>query len=202
MDPKLLREETRPEHEATEALMPLSGADFTRDLYAEVLQTMLPVVEGWERFAEQDAPADLRELLPARRRSHLLRQDLAALGVRVSGQKTEGVSWGEVVGASQEAPDFQAAFLGALYVMEGSTLGGRFLAKHVASVLGLSQGEATAYFEGHGASTGAMWREVTEKISGIPDTSGPVLIASAKRAFVAFGDAMRRGRFAMRLTHE
>lgn len=193
MDPKQLREATRPEHEATEAKMPLGGSAFSRELYSEVLLTMLPIVEGWERFAEERAPEDLQPLLPARRRSHLLRQDLLTMGRGADLPPADGVPWAEVVGGDVGSPEFHASFLGALYVMEGSTLGGRFLARHVAGVLHLQPGEGTAYFEGHGQATGALWREVMEKLSEVPPEAASTVIAAARRSFQAFGDAMSRG---------
>ena len=49
------------------------------------------------------------------------------------------------------------AIFGSMYVMEGSTLGGRFIAPHVAQMLSLGQGQGNAYFEGYGARTGSMW---------------------------------------------
>ena len=87
----------------------------------------------------------------------------------------------------------EAAFLGAMYVMEGSTLGGRFLARHVETVLGLAPGRGDAYFQGHGEATGALWREVTARISEVPEALSPVLVGAAKRAFAAFGEALRAG---------
>ncbi len=194
MDPKQLREETRREHEATEALMPLSGSDFSLEQYGEVLETLLPLVESWERFARGAAPAALQPMLHSRERSELLRKDLAYLGRPLAAKPRAGVRWQEVVHAEDGSVlERQAGFLGAMYVMEGSTLGGRFLARHVASVLGLPPGEATAYFEGHGQNTGAMWKQVLEQIQGVPEDLAPVVTASARRAFQAFGDGLRRG---------
>ncbi len=49
-----------------------------------------------------------------------------------------------------------AAAMGALYVLEGSTLGGRVIGRHITATHGLA-GEGLAYYSGHGARTGAMW---------------------------------------------
>ncbi|RYY93360.1 MAG: hypothetical protein EOO11_19855, partial [Chitinophagaceae bacterium] len=44
-----------------------------------------------------------------------------------------------------------------LYVLEGSTLGGRFIVKMIAAALpGLPEG-ALRFFRGYGAETGPMW---------------------------------------------
>ncbi len=91
----------------------------------------------------------------------------------------------------------RAGFLGAWYVMEGSTLGGRFIARHVETVLGLEPGVGDAYFRGHGEATGGLWRETTALVAAMPDELSDVLIAAAKRTFIAFGAAV-----ANRATHD
>ena len=196
MDPRELREATRAEHEATEALMPLGGADLSREGYAEVLETLEPLVRGWEAWAERNAPDDLREMVVRRRRSHLLRADLQMMGGRTGRDCGAAVDWDAVVrdgiGGETEAA-FEAGFLGAMYVMEGSTLGGRFLARHVEGVLGLEPGRGDAYFQGHGESTGALWREVTARIAGVPEELSSTLVEAARRTFRAFGEALRAG---------
>src|SRR5579875_2795412 len=155
MDPRRLREATRAEHEATEALMPLGGADLTREGYAEVLRILEPLVRGWEVWAERNAPADLREMVVRRRRSQWLRADLETMGARPAADGGFVVDWDAVVRggggtsglAETHGRGFEAAFLGAMYVMEGSTLGGRFIARHVEAVLGLEPGQGDAYFQ-------------------------------------------------------
>jgi heme oxygenase (biliverdin-IX-beta and delta-forming) len=47
-----------------------------------------------------------------------------------------------------------ADLLGAMYVMEGSTLGGQLIARHVELVLGLTAGQGNAHFRGHNERTG------------------------------------------------
>ena len=47
-----------------------------------------------------------------------------------------------------------ATLLGAMYVMEGSTLGGQLIARHVELVLGLTAGQGNAHFRGHNERTG------------------------------------------------
>ncbi len=194
MDPKRLREETRAEHEAAEALMPVMTAGLTRAGYAEVLVALQPIVESWEAWAETFAPREVQGLLEGRGRRDLLRADLRAMGVAQPATEQPRVDWGQVLGFSgSEGEGFAAAFLGGLYVMEGSTLGGRFVARHVEAVLGLRRGEGNAYFEGYGDATGAMWREVTACLSEVPEALAPVVVEAARRTFRAFGDALRGG---------
>ena len=195
MDLRQLREETRPEHEATEAAMPLTAPGLTLQTYRSVLLTLLHILQSWERWAAAAAPANLQPLLQARRRSHLLEEDLRALGESESMLQTADelpIDWLAVVtgatGPDRTPPnaEFQAAFLGAFYVLEGSTLGGRFIARHVETVLGLEDGRGAAYFRGHGEGTGALWRESTAAIAAVSDEDAGVLIEAARRTFSAF----------------
>ena len=56
-----------------------------------------------------------------------------------------------------------AAALGFLYVLEGSTLGGRVLVKHFRAELPeLSSESGLAFFSGYGDETGSRWRAFTE----------------------------------------
>lgn len=196
MDPKRLREATRREHEATEALLPLSHAGLTAGEYQAGLMALWPVVSSWESWAEQHAPEDLRALVQERRRAALLAEDLARIGAdRAEARELVGVDWAAVVrGGPEEAGEgFGAQFLGALYVMEGSTLGGRFLARHVVAELGEAYGPATRYFQGHGEQTGSMWREVTARLGEIPDSEAEATIRAAQRTFGAFGRGLQAG---------
>ncbi len=53
-------------------------------------------------------------------------------------------------------PDFPHA-LGVFYVLEGSTLGGQFILRHLRAALGDSIDGADAFFNGHGSRSGLMW---------------------------------------------
>jgi len=53
----------------------------------------------------------------------------------------------------------EAEMFGAMYVTEGSTLGGRYIARQLEKDLGLSDGQGYSFFLGYGEHTGRMWRE-------------------------------------------
>ena len=55
-------------------------------------------------------------------------------------------------------PFDEAAFMGALYVVEGSTLGGIQIARALSSLFGGSEGEGRKFFLGYGARHSIMWR--------------------------------------------
>ena len=203
MDLQYLREATRSEHEATEASMPLLGPDLTRERYIRVLRCLLPILSSWESWAEAHAPDRLRPMLASRRRSHLLVADLrtlegaAAADIANTSQSSAPV-WSVVLEAPAAdsshgtAREWEAGFLGAFYVLEGSTLGGRFLARQVETALALSPGVGNAYFQGHGAATGAFWKEVTTELAAVPEELSGRVLRTAQRTFIAFREALER----------
>ncbi len=190
--------------------MPLLGPDLTRERYARILRCLLPVLRSWEDWSAENVPERLRFLPEPRRRSHLLLADLHALGDETAedpaGQNVIRVpAWSSMIGKSHlgtpetlseeparhsAAREYEAGFLGALYVLEGSTLGGRVLARQVEMVLKLTSGQGNAYFQGHGAATGALWKEVTVEIAAVPDELSLRLIGTARRTFAAFREAL------------
>ena len=81
-----------------------------------------------------------------RRRSLFLHDDFASLG---QSSPSHGVC--------EELPEVSShyAALGALYVLEGSTLGGKIVAGIIGRQLGLDRG--FRFFNGYGDSTNKMW---------------------------------------------
>jgi heme oxygenase len=58
-------------------------------------------------------------------------------------------------------PRFTSAesLIGALYVLEGSTLGGQVIARQLAESIGVSHGKGASFFYGHGGNTGSHWKD-------------------------------------------
>jgi heme oxygenase len=63
-----------------------------------------------------------------------------------------------------------AYILGARYVVEGSALGGRGLARGLDGLLGSGASAGRCFFSGYGAETGAMWRNYLDLLSSAPNT--------------------------------
>lgn len=78
-------------------------------------------------------------------RSPLLRQDLADLGI--TPQQPAGLE-----ASPLPAIDSPGAALGVLYVLEGSTQGGRVIAPHLARTLGVSEHGGGRFFSLHAAN--------------------------------------------------
>lgn len=58
--------------------------------------------------------------------------------------------------------------LGALYVVAGSALGGRQLARGLDHLFPTDEPAGRLFFLGHGAQTGAMWREYLAQLAAVP----------------------------------
>jgi len=105
------------------------------------------------------------------------RDDLAALGADVDNEEPR---LAEVAGTDDA--------LGRMYVLEGSTLGGTFIDRHLATLPGLAPAGRLRAFSPYGPETGAMWhsfRSFTRERTADP---GRVVAAAGEtfRALVAW----------------
>jgi len=55
--------------------------------------------------------------------------------------------------------------LGIFYVVEGSTLGGRFILKNLETIPGLTEEKGVSYFNGYGNKTGSYWKTFLNLLS-------------------------------------
>lgn len=91
----------------------------------------------------------------ARRKTPWLAADLRALGVDAAAPAwlpPRPLAPVEMLSAPQLA--------GVLYTIEGSTLGGRVIMRHIGANLGLTADSGGRFFEGYGAHTDACWEQV------------------------------------------
>lgn len=75
-----------------------------------------------------------------------------------------------------------AEALGCLYVMEGSTLGGRFIYKNLNKTLGINYEQGASFFYGYGDETGVKWKAFQSGLSTFmlqnPEESTSAIIAA------------------------
>ncbi|NCD69302.1 biliverdin-producing heme oxygenase [Mucilaginibacter agri] len=74
--------------------------------------------------------------------------------------------------------------LGALYVIEGSTLGGSIISKMISGRLGLQNG--LSFFNSYGDNTHQMWAVFKNILNGQPAESQPVVVDAANSTFLKF----------------
>ncbi|ADV68775.1 biliverdin-producing heme oxygenase [Deinococcus maricopensis] len=143
----VLKARTQAQHDRVEALIPLMADPLPPGQYAWTLARLYGL------YVPLDA-ALLRVRLPdsfeygARRKLDALHADLTALGVPP----------GTLPLAPAPAWSSTAHALGALYVLEGATLGGQLISRHLGRQLGLSAARGAAFFASYGPDLGRMWR--------------------------------------------
>ena len=64
-------------------------------------------------------------------------------------------------------PTDEASFMGALYVVEGSTLGGIQIARALSGLFGGLEGEGRKFFLGYGERHGVMWRGFLARLDAL-----------------------------------
>ena len=183
LDIQRLRRETEADHRSVEGAVPLMHQGLNIAEYVQCLERIYGVVAAWEERASEVAPEWLQPTLVARQRRPLLERDLAWFGVAEKGDQRPTLP---------EMNNLSSLF-GTMYVMEGSTLGGQFIARHVEGALHLSEGRGSSYFRGHGSQTGPLWKEFSEMLKvRIPDEQTDAVVISAKAMFSTFGTWMQR----------
>jgi len=175
-----LRTSTAAEHQAVEDTLDLLSPGLTPARLTDVLRRMhgfwLAAEAGLDAWA-QACPADADRVDWAhRRRAALFAADLAALGATPSADRP----------ALPPVEDTDVA-LGRLYVLEGSSLGGVFIDRHLATLPQLGSTGRLTCFSPYGERTGAMWhafRTVTRAHVATGGDAGRV-VDSARQTFRA-----------------
>ncbi|RYZ05897.1 MAG: hypothetical protein EOO73_18465 [Myxococcales bacterium] len=170
-----LKAATAEAHESLERRLHLAQHPVSRGSYSAYLRAMYGFVAPLEAAFGQ-LPPDLSKTLELERRckARLILQDL------------------EVLAPGDSKPPFcevlpeqgtAARALGALYVLEGSTLGARWLLRHLAP-LGIEG--CSAYLNSYGEDLGAMWqrmRAVLQTHSRLHPEHDAELVATALQTF-------------------
>ena len=144
-----LRSETKHNHQALEkAMIPGLKQAVTPEAYAKILN----VFYGYFKPIENLLDAQLDEkIVPAygqRRKAHILLEDLSAMNLN-----------GATPPLATDLPEISSIHqaLGAMYVLEGSTLGGQVITKMLKQNLNLADTAYLKFFSGYGEETHKMW---------------------------------------------
>lgn len=175
-----LRYVTSPSHKKLEQL-PISAAltnpNISRDIYFEYLALMYNIVAD----AETNIFPQLKKIIPdldQRRKSDWLKRDLH-FGPFDENKPSRPLS--------ADGPFSDSFALGIFYVLEGSTLGGRYILKNINETLALDETNGASYFFGYGNQTGNYWKNflatLTQYESFANDSDS--IIAGAEFAFDA-----------------
>jgi heme oxygenase (biliverdin-IX-beta and delta-forming) len=134
-------------------LLGLPSAIRSRDDYIAWLGRFLGLYEPLEnRLAEFSQWGSVGLSLQARTHTSCLLADLQSLGVSPQGVPRASLAM------LPQLSNFPQA-LGALYVLEGATLGGRIILGEVRTWLSAAIVGATSFLGGRGELVGSMWQE-------------------------------------------
>lgn len=171
-----LKHETAPAHERAESLLipKLQQIGSTKD-YAAILRMFYGFFAPLqERIFHFVSVADLPDR-NKRRHAQLILDDLKNLEVE------------ENIPVCRQLPQLanKAQAFGALYVLEGSTLGGRMIRKMLLKhpALNLHE-EQLQFFDGYGPDTGAMWINFVHTLDQQPEVDA--MIQAAQDTFTTF----------------
>lgn len=180
-----LRLTTAQSHKDLESL-PLSESiinpEITDEQYALYLSLMYDVVSD----AEQNIFPLLENIIPDlnhRTKAHLILSDLSVLDRNILAPKSRPITQN----LNEISPGFA---LGIMYVVEGSSLGGRVILKNITTALGHDGIKGASYFAGYGDKTGSIWRNFLAVMTEYESKhdAGDEIIAGANFAFDAIND--------------
>ncbi|MFO0910015.1 MAG: biliverdin-producing heme oxygenase [Isosphaeraceae bacterium] len=186
-----IRSATAEQHRRIEQRSPLVRSDLTIATLSRVLQRFRSFLEAWEPAASPYFTGALEPVFAQRRKLEWLDRDLDALGL--SAREIQ----------NREPPvrlprlECLPQALGSMYVLEGSTLGGRHVARHIERTLGLTAGVGYSYFLSYGHDVAPMWKEFCQILVAHSDpVSDPLMTASAVETFDRLGDWLDGARHA------
>ena len=181
-----LKAATRAEHDAIEVALDLmapglSLVDYHRRLrrYHGFYAPIEPLVAGaahWPRWGID---------ISTRAKTPWLAADLGCLADHC---ELTGTAGADMPLCSELPPlDTPAAAFGCLYVLEGATLGGRVISRHIERELGLDAARGARFFHGYGEQTGSQWKAFRAALSAFVGTSSEEdrVVASAIATFAA-----------------
>lgn len=174
-----LKTETLAEHHKVEALFPVMKSGFSKAQYETLLVKMLFFYRGYEASMEEWAHLAIPRFHQRISRSLNINADLVSLA-HCSREQSN---------ITKFSFENSAEVLGAMYVMEGSTLGGLLIAKHLKKNLKLSDGQVN-FYQSYGKDTGPMWVEFKNHLdshSGESDEFKNACVTSAKDTFEKMG---------------
>lgn len=179
-----LKESTKDQHDRLETIVAVMDQLFTRDDYVRLLAR-------FHRFyAAFEPQLPIGELQAAgfdyepRRKAALLETDLKALGA-------EELLTLPAFTSLPDVSSVEKAF-GALYVVEGSTLGGQVITRHLKEHLGLEIENGGTFFNSYGREVGPMWKAFGAAITAFAEggEKDDEIVAAARETFDSIGRCM------------
>jgi len=171
-----LKRATEAVHARVEGIITSAGMFASLEGYRHYLSATLVIRSHYENLLDASGAATAWPAWPGRRVAHLVAQDLDDLG----GPRP-------VLAKRAELALNPAELLGALYVLEGSSLGARVLSRSV-HALGVSADHGARHLHAQAGDAG-VWRDFLSILDG---AAVPPCHDTAVRLFADFADAYVR----------
>ncbi|MCP2029691.1 heme oxygenase [Flavobacterium sp. HSC-32F16] len=145
-----IKTKTADSHKKLESLS-VSASILSPDMKIEDYAHYLSLMHDVHKNTEEIVYPILSDIIPdleQRKKKHLIEEDLLFLN---HNKKASSV----VFDRTEMSVPFA---LGVLYVIEGSSLGGRFILKNIVKNPTLSNDQGVSYFKGYGDKTGSYWK--------------------------------------------
>jgi len=181
-----LRTGTAAVHQRVEQVTQLPDCIENVADYAECLAGFQRIFAPLERHLAAFAEWPVLGIdLAAHARAPALRADLGALGVDAEG----------LVEMPMAPPSSFPAALGALYVLEGSALGGRVILRALQARLGAVLHGATAFFGGTSPMPWPAFKAALDDFGARYPTAQPDVLAGARQTFRIYEEGFKKKRF-------
>ena len=176
-----LKEHTKQHHQLLEKKMVAQmKAITTPQEYAKLLSVFYSFFGGLEMALDKCIDLTLLPDYAQRRKSTALAQDLLDLSAPLP-----------FFALRNDLPEIRDHIqsIGALYVMEGSTLGGKIIAKMMLQQLNVTDMPGLTFFNGYGEQTMSMWQTFKNSIDiPLSSTEVEIIIQSANDTFLQFSN--------------
>lgn len=184
-----LKKATADAHTALEGLpvsVSIMNPQVTKAEYVHYLKLMYEVIKDTEENIFPHLSLYVEDIA-SRNKAALIENDLRTLGYPVTVHATPLSN-----SLSNHTPPFA---MGILYVLEGSSLGGRVILKNITNTLGYTAEEGATYFAGYGNLTGPRWKSFLEALTNFAAETGKneEIVKGANYAFEAIFKHFSRG---------
>ncbi len=182
-----LKTRTAHQHQATEATVNLMRPDYTLDDYRNLLVRFYSFYKPFEaKMSESIARNSVEFNHDERLNTPKLEADLMSLGM-----SENDLSQIETF-ADLPNLDSKERIFGSLYVIEGSTLGGQVISRHLKGKFDIDETSGAAFFSGYGKDTGKMWNGYREAVTNFAESGADAeeIIAGANETFEKIGKCL------------
>lgn len=174
-----LKESTRDQHEALESAVDVMNRSLAIEDYKAMLVKFYRLYSALEPTLPADALLANGFDISVRKKLPLLEKDLKYLGADPGAVDR----WSDI----PDLVDVARAF-GGLYVMEGATLGGQVITRHLKQHLDITPETGAAFFNSYGAEVGPMWKQFGAAVTAFSEANGREgeTVQAARETFDAF----------------